>query len=72
MVAQEGEYTWDLSLFGHKYPLNLTQTKAPSLETDSNLLKMNFEGLFHVDGKPQDNKFMYHGFFPNISHTHRE
>lgn len=47
MVAHQTENTWDLSLLSKNYPINMTQTTAPSLVKDSHLIKLNFDGNFH-------------------------
>jgi len=45
MLANEGPYTFDVSLLGANFPLNLTLTSAPSVSKD--LIQVNFDGLFH-------------------------
>lgn len=46
MIANEGPYTFDVSLpgLGASFPMNLTMTSAPNV-TD-NIIKVNFDGLF--------------------------
>jgi hypothetical protein len=52
MLAQEGPYTFDVSLLGHDYPLNLTMTTAPQIGGD--LIQMYMDGLFHPAANGSD------------------
>jgi len=38
MVANEGPYTFDLSIINKNYPLNMTMTKAPEIAENSDLI----------------------------------
>lgn len=71
MVAMESWFTWDFALLGKNYPLNMTQTTAPSLVKDSHLIKLNFDGTFHPDSSIIDEPY-YHPYFPDLNKTHRE
>jgi len=48
MVANESDYTFDITAFGKNLPLNMTMTAAPIIQPDSNLIMLNFDGLFNI------------------------
>ena len=48
MVANESDYTFDITAFGKNLPLNMTMTTAPIIQPDSNLVYFNFDGLFNT------------------------
>jgi hypothetical protein len=44
MLAQEGPYTFDVPINGMRYPLNLTMSAAPKI--NSNIIQFYMDGLF--------------------------
>lgn len=73
MVANESAYTWALSVFGNKIPLNMTQTIAPSVK--NHVIRLEFDGTFYE--KPEvkswlDEEMTEHPSFPELDNTHRE
>ena len=45
-IMNESSYTFDITPFGKQMPLNMTMTNEPIIKPDSNLIKLNFDGLF--------------------------
>mmetsp|Transcript_5416 Transcript_5416/g.9107 ORF Transcript_5416/g.9107 Transcript_5416/m.9107 type:complete len:235 (+) Transcript_5416:455-1159(+) len=62
MISGEGPYTFSVPLLQNHYPLNLTMTKAPEIAKDSNLININFDGLFDY---PQNSTVMT----PNVKRS---
>jgi hypothetical protein len=71
MVNEQTPYTWDFGMLNKKYPLNMTQTTAPSLTPKNNLIKLNFDGTFHM-ANASGESFSNHAYFPDIPESHRE
>lgn len=68
LIANAGPYTFDVSVGG--MPLNLTMTKAPELQPNSDILRLNFDGLFNKKENATlgENRFILgHSYFPNMS-----
>jgi hypothetical protein len=69
MILHENDYTFVTTLFGKDYPLNLTSTKAPSLDSNGTV-RMNLDGLFVMPEKQElasDFKLLGHGYMPDSS-----
>ena len=56
MIANEGQYTFVLPVFGQNLPLNLTMTHAPT--TKNNLIELFFNGIFDMP-KNSSKKFNF-------------
>lgn len=67
MVLHENDYTFVTTIFGEDYPLNLTSTMAPSLDTNGTV-RMNMDGLFVMPEKQElasEFKLLGHGYMPD-------
>jgi len=71
MVANEGPYTFDLALknINKNFPLNMTMTKAPQIAKNSDLILLNFDGLFHKPptGNGAEFPMVNHTYFPQLT-----
>lgn len=73
MIANEGEYTFVLPVFGQNLPLNMTMTHAPI--THDNLIELFFNGIFDMP-KGSSKKFDFNNdisdYPPRLQHSHSE
>ena len=71
MIANEGPTTFVFQTPGGEVGLNMTMTTAPDIATDSNLIKLFFNGMFvGKDEKQSINDIT--AYAPRIAHSHSE
>jgi len=74
IINEQDPYKMDVNIYDAKYPLNLTLTSPPELKSNSNLIKINFDGTFHDAKKDLRLQFktIEELFMPELPNAHRQ